>query len=164
MIAHKALSTEDTKVSDTRNAFFWLPSLLFPYFFSLIGFKKAMVGSSFTDFKFYRSKTLGATPFVERAFLVDVNPHVNTATVELYADKLSLFFLFRRFRFYRLRRQSGITGHIKHSTVMLPFFTSAVYCVPHRFTRCARIIFDFLQTIRHEILIKGKEKQNLYIS
>ena len=63
---------------------------------TLIHFKKPTVGSAIADSEFYRTRALWATPLVGGALFVRVNPHVNVATVKLYADKLSLRFLLRR--------------------------------------------------------------------
>ena len=73
-----------------------------------------MGGASLADFEFDWSETLWTTPFVKSAFLVDVNSHINSATVEFYADKLSLFLFFQQHRFHRLRLNRRITGEVKY--------------------------------------------------
>jgi len=86
----------------------------------LICFKKSVIGSSGSDFELYRTVALWTTTFVAGAFFVNVNPHVNVATVESYADELFLLCFFWRTLLLRLRQrcllrqQRGITGNIEH--------------------------------------------------
>ena len=61
-----------------------------------ISFEESVVGAAATDFELDALVTLRAATFIGRTILVDVNAHINAATIEFDADELALFGTFRR--------------------------------------------------------------------